>query len=104
MLEYLGFTPILASDGLEGLKIFEKLENDIILVILDLTMPIMSGKETLSKIRQINPDKPVIISSGYNEIEVIEMFRGRKNIDFLQKPYSLSKLKSKILECLDKAK
>ena len=101
MLQYLGFSPLLASDGLEAIKIFEKSKNDILLIILDLTMPFMTGKETLSKIRQISPNIPVIISSGYNKIEVIEMFKGRSNIDFLQKPYSISLLKETIIKSLN---
>lgn len=102
MLSYLGFTTKLATNGLEAIEYFEEMKDDIVLIILDLTMPIMTGKETLSKIRLISEDIPVIISSGYNEIEVVDKFRGRSNISFLQKPYSLSDFKSAIINHLSK--
>ena len=78
------------------------MKDDIILIILDLTMPIMTGKETFGKIRLISEEVPVIISSGYNEIEVVDKFRGRSNVSFLQKPYSLSSFNNAILKQLSK--
>jgi DNA-binding NtrC family response regulator len=61
-------------------------------VVLDLSMPGMSGHEVLPELRQIRPDIPVIVSSGYSEAETMQYFAGQKVSAFIQKPYTAAKL------------
>ncbi|OLS17051.1 MAG: Blue-light-activated protein [Candidatus Heimdallarchaeota archaeon LC_2] len=96
MLRYLGYEVIIASNGKEGIELLEENIDKIKLIILDLTMPIMSGKETFSKMRKISQNIPIILSSGYNEVEIVERFVGRNLTGFLQKPYSIDKLRQTI--------
>lgn len=95
-LEMYGFQVLTANDGKERLQQFELHVNKINLVVLDLTMPIMDGKELFQKIMEISPKTPVILSSGYAEEEATENFRGIGLAGFLQKPYSPTTLLSKI--------
>ncbi len=69
MIEKIGYRTLIAKNGKEAIEITSS-NNNIDLVILDLTMPIMSGGETLAEIKKINSDLPVIISSGYSEDEL----------------------------------
>lgn len=59
-----GYTVLTAEDGVEALKVYRELQQEISLVILDLVMPKMSGKECLDNLLQIRPDVRVLISSG----------------------------------------
>jgi PAS domain S-box-containing protein len=95
MLQELGFTAITANDGLEAIEVF-KATPDIVLVILDLTMPHMDGEQCFRELRQLRPDLKVIMSSGYNEQEVTQKFVGKGLAGFVQKPYKLSVLKEAI--------
>ncbi len=97
MLSYLDFEVIVACDGQEALDALEE-NKDIILVVLDLTMPVLSGRETLSRIREMSQAIPIIISSGHSE--VIGEFEGRANIEFLLKPYTLNSFKETIAKLL----
>ncbi|MBJ6724498.1 PAS domain S-box protein [Geomesophilobacter sediminis] len=95
MLAALGFDVITANDGVQALEIYRS-RDDIRFVILDLTMPHLDGEECFRKLRQINPDLKVIISSGYNEHEVTQKFVGKGLAGFIQKPYKLSTLREVI--------
>ena len=86
-LERAGLQVITASDGREGLKVFEETKDELSLVILDLTMPHLNGEEALVEMRQINPDVPVILTSGYNEQEISTRFEGQELAGFIQKPF-----------------
>lgn len=91
-----GFNVITASDGLDGLNMFCENRNGISLVILDLTMPNMDGDEVFRKIREIDKSVPVIVSSGYNENEILARFSGCPPDGFLKKPYTAPELRNKI--------
>ena len=95
MLNELGFTTITAGDGREAVDIFRQ-NPEVVLVILDLTMPHMDGEQCFCELRQLKPDVKVIISSGYNEQEVTQKFVGYGLAGFIQKPYKLSQLKETI--------
>jgi CheY-like chemotaxis protein len=69
-------------------------------VLLDLTMPRMDGDETLQQLRLIDAKIPVLISSGYNEQEVVQRFTGKDTSGFIQKPYTISNLTGKLKEVL----
>jgi CheY-like chemotaxis protein len=101
-LERCGYDIVLAENGSEGVQLFQTLAGKITAVLLDLTMPGMGGEETLRRIQQIRPDAKVVLSSGYNELEVIHKFAGKGLAGFLQKPYTSAALTDKIRTALSK--
>jgi CheY-like chemotaxis protein len=92
MLTRLGYTVIEAKDGDEGLEIFKQHQDEIQCVISDLTMPRMDGWETIAALRQLSPDIPVILSSGYDEARVMAYEHTEHPNAFLGKPYQLKSL------------
>jgi len=89
MLEMKGFDVITAKDGSEAVRLFREHHSEIRLIILDLTMPKMDGRETYQELRGISRDVPVILSSGYSEQEIEKHFDDGEIAGFLQKPYKL---------------
>jgi CheY-like chemotaxis protein len=67
VLENSGYSVLLAKNGQEAVKIFQLNCNEIATVLLDITMPVMGGREALRLIREIRPDVPVIIMTGFDE-------------------------------------
>jgi two-component system, cell cycle sensor histidine kinase and response regulator CckA len=83
---------ITALSGQAGIDIYDERQADIGLVLLDLSMPGMNGHETYQGLQKINPQVSVIISSGYDEEEVLRRFNGPGLVGFLKKPYNLGEL------------
>src|SRR5437899_2321335 len=75
-LEWYGYTVLAAENGEQGVELFTALADQITLVLLDMTMPVMSGEETMRRLKKIRPDVRVILSSGYNEVETVRQFTG----------------------------
>jgi two-component system, cell cycle sensor histidine kinase and response regulator CckA len=75
---------------------FATCPHEFVAVLLDLTMPVMNGEEALRKIKAIRSDIPVVLSSGYNEIEAMGRFAESGLAGFLQKPYTITALARKI--------
>jgi len=92
ILEHLGFEVLLAENGQQAIEIFKDNADAIKVVLLDLTMPHMGGEETFDAIRQIRPDVPVVLSSGYPEERAKAGFRGQELAGFVQKPYTVNAL------------
>jgi CheY-like chemotaxis protein len=92
MLRELGFEVVTASDGSAALERYRERRPD--LVILDLTMPQMDGEQTFRELRQLEAGVRVIMSSGYNEMEVAQKFAGKRLAGFIQKPYSFETLRT----------
>ncbi len=100
MLNRLGLTVETACDGQEGVNLVTASPSKYDLIVLDLTMPNMGGEEALEHIRQLCPDIPVVISSGYTEIEM-ELHSDERRFDaFLQKPYRLEQVKQVISQVM----
>ncbi len=100
MLRYLGFSVLTAADGQQALELVQAQGDDIDCVLLDLTMPRMGGEETFVKLRALRSNIPVILSSGYNEQDVVQHFYRGGLAGFIQKPYSLTKLREILSEAL----
>ncbi|MCX7718391.1 MAG: response regulator [Candidatus Sumerlaeaceae bacterium] len=100
LLERLGFEVIPAADGREAVATFKARADGVRLVLLDLTMPRMDGIEAMQAIRQINPQIPIIISSGYNEDEMTDRLSGEPAQAFIQKPYQLPALRAALRRAL----
>lgn len=92
---------ITAKDGESGLQMLEEQGDTIGLVILDLTMPGLSGKETYSRIRKNFPDKKVIIVSGYSSDETLEKFGDSKPDKFFHKPFDVRTMQKEVKQLLD---
>lgn len=91
-LEYYGYKVLAAPDGRSGIEVFERFQNEVKLVLLDLTMPGLSGEETLRALRAIRPDVRIVLSSGFSEREALRKFSRQSLSGFLQKPYTASML------------
>ena len=100
VLERVGFKALTANKGRAGVDLFREHAAEIRAVLLDLTMPDLSGEEVFRAIRMIRADVKVILSSGYNEQETISLFRGKGLAGFLQKPYQPSQLVDTMRELL----
>jgi signal transduction histidine kinase/ActR/RegA family two-component response regulator len=88
ILRRLGLTVVTAADGVEALRTFSAEPDRFAVVLLDLTMPRLSGAETFRQIREIRPDAAVILMSGYSEGEAGGRFEGKGLAGFLEKPFS----------------
>lgn len=101
MLVKSGYKVKLAKDGLEGLKIFRNYDNIIDMIILDLTMPVMSGEQCFKELIKINSKVPIVISSGYSGKD-ITIFTEYDSVEFLQKPFTINELNEKLLNMIDR--
>jgi signal transduction histidine kinase/CheY-like chemotaxis protein len=97
-----GMRVMAADNGKTGVDIFQEHNRLISVVVLDLQMPVMGGEETLAELRKINPDVPVILSSGFDETEATRRFAARKPAGFLQKPYSAQRLVTAVAAALNR--
>lgn len=95
-LERAGFDVVTASNGSEGIATFSSNRERIRLILLDLTMPGLSGEESFQILRTIKPDVPVVLSSGYEEQEVSRRFEGQGLEGFVQKPYRPDELVARV--------
>jgi len=102
MLEKLGHRVIIAHGGKDAVVMYRMNRDRIDLVIMDMIMPDMSGGEAIEKIRSINPEVKVILSSGYSLNGMAREIMDRGGVQaFLQKPFQLEKLAAKINEVLE---
>jgi len=101
MLQELGFSVLTAKDGLEGIEVFSRHRDEIVCVLLDLTMPRMDGEQTFRELRRLKPDLRVVISSGYSEQEVTGKFIGEGVAGFINKPYKYAEVSKKLQEILE---
>ncbi len=101
MLEELGFSVLTAVDGKAAVACFREADPRPVLVLLDLTMPVLGGEETFRLLRQIDPQVPIVLMSGFNEQEVSQKFIGRGLAGFVQKPFDLAMLRHAIRQALE---
>jgi two-component system, cell cycle sensor histidine kinase and response regulator CckA len=97
-----GYSVLAAMDGLAAVEMFRQHAGEIALVILDVVMPKMNGKEAYEAIRKIEPSAKVIFTSGYTDDIVIERGVENEECDFLGKPLTPATLLKKIREVLDR--
>jgi len=96
-----GYRVISCRNGREALESYAASPGKIDLVILDLFMPVMDGKETLADLKKINPQVKVAISSGYAETKELKGLEG-EICAFIHKPYKSAELLTKVREVLDR--
>jgi len=92
ILSSLGYQVILAENGEEGVLIFKENMGKIDLIILDMIMPVMGGRETFCHIREISESVPVIIASGFAKEEDMKALKKQGVGGFLQKPFRRAEL------------
>jgi CheY-like chemotaxis protein len=87
MGSHLGFQVVEAADGEEAVETFQRRHGELSLVLMDLTMPRMDGREAFLRMRAIDPTVPVVLTSGFSENDAVSDFAGRGLAGFLPKPY-----------------
>jgi two-component system cell cycle sensor histidine kinase/response regulator CckA len=96
ILDLEGLAVLSAPDGQTGLDLYRARQADIVLIILDLSMPGLTGEETFQELRQINPQVRIMLSSGYSHDEVAARFAGQREVAFIQKPYDAMQLVTEV--------
>jgi PAS domain S-box-containing protein len=91
-----GYSVLLAEDGQSAVDIFREAGEQVAVVLLDMTMPGLSGEETLRRLQHIRPDVKVVLSTGYQESEATRRFTGKGLAGFIQKPYTAAQLGERI--------
>jgi CheY-like chemotaxis protein len=101
MLATLGYQVHTAASGQEAIAFYETQAETVDLVILDLIMPGMSGYTTYARLKQINPQIKVLLSSGYSLPDEANAIIQQGNSAFIQKPYNFNNLSEKVGEILE---
>jgi DNA-binding NtrC family response regulator len=101
-LQRLGYRVILASDGKQAIDMFERERERIDLVILDVVMPELSGRDVFRRIRQVDAKMPVLFSSGFSN-EPIRPSEEDGVVGFIAKPYQVQDLARAVRGMLDEA-
>ncbi|MCG8484491.1 MAG: response regulator [Clostridia bacterium] len=102
ILEECGYEIDLAENGYEAIALYEQHKKEYAVVVLDMAMPKLSGKETYLKLKQINPDIITIVASGLLNDERIEELSKLGINGFIKKPYNISRLSKIVSEALSK--
>lgn len=101
ILRKAGFQVLTANNGTEAVAIFRRDPAAVALILLDLTMPQMDGRQTFLEIRRLRSDVPVIISSGYGDQDAVQDFSNGSPPLFLPKPYERRLLLDKVHSALN---
>jgi CheY-like chemotaxis protein len=94
-----GMRVLEATDGEEAVQVFRRHRSEIDAVILDITMPKLSGPEALEELRRLSPDVKVLFATGYSEQLVFGPQGPRKPFELIMKPFGIKDLRAK-LECV----
>jgi DNA-binding NtrC family response regulator len=101
MLELMGFIAWLAVDGDQAFSTWKSTQGRLRAMILDWNMPGMSGVEVFEKIREVDPDMPIILTSAYKPDDQIIGLRAQGNLIFLRKPFTMSALRHALKQQLE---
>ena len=101
MLERLGYRVLATGDGQQALSLYQERTGEIDLVILDMVMPEMSGKDIYHRLKQINPQAKVMLYSGHSMDQDVYELLEEGAVGYIQKPYSLSEFSKKIADVLN---
>ncbi len=99
-LKTLGFEVLTARDGVEAVEMVAARPEAFQLVLLDLTMPRMDGRQAFQALRRLRSDLRIVLSSGYSEQETVQAFLGQGLAGFIQKPYTLQELGRTVAEAM----
>jgi len=101
ILESAGYRTLKAIDGLHALEVFSRERSRIDLVVIDLIMPNMSGREAFRRLREISPDIPVLVYTGFSSDGQADEIMACKSTNLLKKPFSVDEMLVKVRESLD---
>jgi nitrogen-specific signal transduction histidine kinase/ActR/RegA family two-component response regulator len=104
MLERLGYSVLVCTDGQEALKVVKDMGDEIDLVMMDMIIPGMDCGAIFDGIREIRPKMPVLLCSGYAINGQADKILKRGCNGFIQKPYNISELSLKIKSMLEETK
>ncbi|MEN6467960.1 MAG: PAS domain S-box protein [Smithella sp.] len=102
MLKGLGYKVLTATGGRQGIAVFESNQEQIDLVILDMIMPDLSGKETFEALVKLKPSIKALLSSGYSQDGQAKDIMDLGCQGFIQKPFTMTELSRKIRDILEK--
>jgi len=97
-----GYTVLTAGGGEEAVEIYRQHKEEISVVVLDIVMPDVGGREVFRRIREIDPAAQVIISSGYSQERDANELMKEGALKFVQKPYRIDSLVGAVAEVLKK--
>ncbi|MBI1752730.1 MAG: PAS domain S-box protein [Acidobacteria bacterium] len=89
----MGLDILTARDGLEALEVFREATPRPDMVLMDLTMPRMDGREAFEAMHNLDPSVPVVLSSGFTEQDSLRTLSGNGPAEFIQKPYQIKELR-----------
>jgi CheY-like chemotaxis protein len=101
MLEHLGYDVVTASDGQEGVEYYKEHGSEIDLIIIDMIMPRMNGRECFLRIRAMNPTAKAILSTGYGLDSTVRELLSDGMIGYVQKPYVVGQLSEAVAKALN---
>lgn len=101
MLKALGFTVIEALNGKDALDLYQNKSSVITLVLTDIGMPIMDGYELISELKKLNPELPIIISSGFGDVDISSKVSSKDVAGLISKPYSFNQMREVINSVID---
>jgi CheY-like chemotaxis protein len=102
ILERLGYKVLEASEGNEALAIYEKHRDLIHLMVTDVIMPKMNGREVTHRLMSFHPEMKALYMSGYADDVVLHHGILEKGMNYIQKPFTMEGLARKVREVLDK--
>ncbi len=97
----LGYKVVTANSGKAAIEIYEEKKDDINLVILDMIMPEMNGLETFLRLKKLNPDVKVLLSTGYSIDEKAQEMLRQGCKGYILKPYSVIDFSHKVRQILE---
>lgn len=103
ILSEAGYKTIVAQNGVEAIRLFQEHASEIHLVLLDIVMPKLGGREAYQQIRMIKPHVPAIFCSGYDAETAQVGFVVREGLRLIQKPFAPEAMLQTIREVLDGA-
>ena len=101
-LSHFGYTVLLAEDGAEAVEIYRREQGRVALVIMDMTMPQLSGRDAFRLLRQLKPDVKVIFCSGYSADTLSTAEEAALAAGFVAKPYKPGDLARAVRTALDR--
>lgn len=99
-LQNMGFTVLLADNGKKGVELYRQNKDSIVLVITDMIMPEMYGSEAFRKIKEIDKNCKVVVSSGYVKDESLSALKEEGLAGFIQKPFRIEELRTLLNQVL----
>jgi CheY-like chemotaxis protein len=99
-LEQLGYQVTAVASGRAALKAFQSPDAGFDLVLLDMILPDVSGSEVFGRIREIQPDAPILVMSGYSPAGRVQDLLAAGRSSFIQKPFTISDLAFRVRACL----